>query len=81
MNEVIIRSIKGIDKEIQKKRDRLNERRCWYLDEFRDKRYTWKNFYLGGYRILQEIKKLNIIKLQLKLMNDNERSQSVSSKN
>jgi hypothetical protein len=70
MNEILIQTIVGIDREIVKRNRRLTARRFWLLDEFRDCHYSWRGFYLGGYKILKEIEKLGLIRddLESKLL-------------
>lgn len=64
----LIASIEGIQKEIRLREVRLNHRRAWYLDPVRFTRnhptnqsYDMYGFYIVGYRILQEIKRLKEI--------------------
>ena len=56
-------SIEGITKEILSRETQLRLRRCWYVNgQSTPYQFTPHSFYVTGYKIMQEIKLLKLIR-------------------
>ena len=64
--KVLQKSIEGINREIERRETRLRHRKAWYQGTLRSEQsFTLTGFYVEGYRIMQEIKRLKIIRCEL----------------
>ena len=64
--KVLQKSIEGINREIDRRETRLRQRKAWYYGTLdHSSSFTWRGFYVDGYRIMQEIKRLKIIRCEL----------------